>query len=68
MKTSRRRFPLSTTAAAVTRAGHSARLTTPPNVPVMHIDVHRIGCPGAYGNSAIRTPAIDAPAAGGVFK
>jgi hypothetical protein len=34
----------------------------------MHIDVHRIGCPGAYGNSAIRTPAIDAPAAGGVFK
>jgi len=37
-----------------------------PNILVIHADQHRMDCLGAYGNSEIRTPNVDALAAGGV--
>ena len=37
-----------------------------PNVLIIHADQHRWDCLGAYGNSDIRTPNIDALAADGV--
>ncbi|MHC5056890.1 MAG: sulfatase family protein [Planctomycetota bacterium] len=37
-----------------------------PNVLVIYADQHRADCLGAYGNSDIRTPALDALAAEGI--
>jgi arylsulfatase A-like enzyme len=36
-----------------------------PNVLIIYADQHRADCLGAYGNEEIRTPALDALAAGG---
>ncbi len=48
------------------RAGQSSQRPAQPNILIIHTDEHRIDCLGAYGNSEIRTPAIDALAADGV--
>jgi arylsulfatase len=37
-----------------------------PNILLIHTDEHRFDCLGAYGNTEIRTPRIDALAADGV--
>ena len=37
-----------------------------PNILVIQADQHRADCIGAYGNSDIKTPHIDALAADGV--
>ncbi len=37
-----------------------------PNILIIHTDEHRIDCLGAYGNTDIKTPHIDALAADGV--
>jgi len=37
-----------------------------PNILIIHVDEHRIDCLGAYGNTEIKTPHIDALAADGV--
>ena len=37
-----------------------------PNVLLIHVDQHRIDCLGAYGNSDVRTPNIDALSSEGV--
>ncbi|MBN2307337.1 MAG: sulfatase-like hydrolase/transferase [Candidatus Hydrogenedentes bacterium] len=66
----RRRFVTSTTALACAPA---ALAGTPaasapqerPNILVIHADQHRMDCLGAYGNTDIRTPHIDALAADG---
>jgi len=56
--------------AALTLGASGAASTEPtdaqPNVLVIHVDQHRIDALGAYGNTDIRTPHIDALAADGV--
>ena len=70
METSRRDFIVAAAragaAATVARAGGPAQPRHQPNVLIVHTDQHRIDCLGAYGNSEIRTPSIDALAADGV--
>ncbi len=41
-------------------------MTTKPNILVIHADQHRAECIGAYGNSDIKTPNIDAIAKDGI--
>jgi arylsulfatase len=70
MKTDRRKFlQVAARAGAVAtlaRGGSAFQRPARPNVLVIHNDEHRIDCLGAYGNSEIRTPALDSLAADGV--
>jgi arylsulfatase A-like enzyme len=70
MKTNRRKFILEAAkagaAAAIASAGRASQPPSRPNILIIHTDEHRIDCLGAYGNSEIRTPAINALAADGV--
>ena len=56
----------SRTLAEEEAAAPQAKAEAHPNVLVIHVDQHRVDCLGAYGNSDIRTPHIDALAADGV--
>ena len=65
---SRRRFVAATAGLALSGAASqgAAAAESKPNVLIIHVDQHRIDCLGAYGNSDIRTPNIDALANDGV--
>jgi arylsulfatase len=70
MRINRRNFirsAVTTGATAVlSQTSPSREASARPNVLIVHTDEQRIDCLGAYGNSEIRTPAIDALAADGV--
>ncbi len=68
MPPSRRQFlsTLATTALVGTLAGKSAAQAAPPNIVFLFSDDHSVPDLGCYGNSAIRTPNLDALAAGGM--
>jgi arylsulfatase A-like enzyme len=58
-----------TCASAASQAAEGAAGPGPsrkPNILLIHGDQHRMDCLGAYGNTDIRTPHIDALAADGV--
>ncbi len=70
MTPSRRQF-LSTVATGALAFGVSARSTgqgtqSPPNIVFLFSDDHSVPDLGCYGNTAIRTPNLDALAAGGM--
>lgn len=60
-----RRSFLQSTAAASVAAGTASADATRPNVLLIMADQMRPDVMGAYGNPAIRTPHLDALAAGG---
>lgn len=69
MHTSRRQF-LRTAATGALLGGAAlrshAKPTTPPNIVFLFSDDHSVPDLGCYGNDAIRTPHLDALAAGGL--
>lgn len=69
-KISRRTFMAASSALTLAKAleGHAKEdARTQPNILIIHADQHRMDCLGAYGNTEIRTPNIDALAKDGVL-